>query len=222
MKKHDLSVFKKGREDCYKNVEQYLKDIELLIENDSLEHAFALSVIAEEELAKGYCIDSNIRFDSIYEKGVQEYLSSLIRGSTAHIQKIASQKISEYIEDYLTNKKKDTEQMTPNNVKKLYPKLQEDMRPIIIEKSKEFAQEARELQKRRNGCLYVEIGKPFFHQIEKDQIISRVNKLRKLLQRYYARIERWHKVPNWYKEQVIKYHKEVNLPRYLHGEGINE
>lgn len=39
---------------CLDNVEQYIKDAQLLVENGSYGHAFALTVLGEEELSKAY------------------------------------------------------------------------------------------------------------------------------------------------------------------------
>lgn len=45
-------VLKRAVKLCLENAEQYIKDAELLIKNESYGHAFALTVLAEEEAAK--------------------------------------------------------------------------------------------------------------------------------------------------------------------------
>lgn len=47
-------LLKKAVQSCLNNVEQYLKDARLLIENESYGHAFALTVLGEEELSKAF------------------------------------------------------------------------------------------------------------------------------------------------------------------------
>ena len=47
-------LLKNAVQSCLGNVEQYLKDARMLIENESYGHAFALTVLGEEELSKAY------------------------------------------------------------------------------------------------------------------------------------------------------------------------
>lgn len=53
-------LLKEAVKSCLDNVEQYLKDARMLIENRSYGHAFALTVLGEEELSKAfiYCMCS--------------------------------------------------------------------------------------------------------------------------------------------------------------------
>ena len=47
-------LLKEAVKSCLDNVEQYLKDARMLIENESYGHAFALTVLGEEELSKAF------------------------------------------------------------------------------------------------------------------------------------------------------------------------
>ena len=48
------TLLKKAVQSCLNNAEQYFKDAHLLVENGSYGHAFAFTVLGEEELAKAY------------------------------------------------------------------------------------------------------------------------------------------------------------------------
>lgn len=47
-------LLKEGVQACLDNVEQYIEDAQLLVENGSYGHGFALAVLAEEELSKAW------------------------------------------------------------------------------------------------------------------------------------------------------------------------
>src|SRR5271157_5144760 len=73
---------------CLDNVEQYIADAELLIKNESYGHAFAFTVLGEEELSKAFI------YYGCSEGLFPEYLVERVgRGYKSHIQKQAMAEI---------------------------------------------------------------------------------------------------------------------------------
>lgn len=77
-------------EECMKNVDQYIKDIDLLMENGSHGHAFSMAVIAGEEVAKaiGYILAWAMGDVKQAEERSEKWINTL---HTNHEAKIAIQ-----------------------------------------------------------------------------------------------------------------------------------
>ena len=62
---------------CVDNAEQFIKDAEILIENSSYGHAFALSVLAEEEIAKAWiyhiCAEGVIGVEGTWKRDIRDH-----------------------------------------------------------------------------------------------------------------------------------------------------
>jgi AbiV family abortive infection protein len=75
-------LLKKAVQSCLNNVEQYFKDAHLLVENGSYGHAFAFTVLGEEELSKAYiyneCSEGFLPEDIVKKMG---------KGSRSHMRK---------------------------------------------------------------------------------------------------------------------------------------
>jgi AbiV family abortive infection protein len=75
-------LLKKAVQSCVNNVEQYFKDAHLLLENGSYGHAFAFTVLGEEELSKAYiyneCSEGFLPEDIVAKMG---------KGSRSHMRK---------------------------------------------------------------------------------------------------------------------------------------
>lgn len=147
---------------CWKNAEQYVKDAEVLIKKRSYGHAFALAVLAEEELSKAvmyylcsegiFGIEGGWRRDSLRHVRKQNFAFGI-----AFLYEISL--IVEEAVEYAQRKAK-------RNGREFNQILEKKMAEIIQKEQKLFASNQgdvyehlrhfEELQKKREKAMYVE------------------------------------------------------------------
>lgn len=180
---------------CLDNVEQYIKDAQLLVENGSYGHAFALAVLSEEELSKAYiyhaCSEGLLPEDIVKRVG---------RTRESHIRKQAiagaftlSYKFVEFMQSIV---KSSWEQAGPDLKKRrqiVHEKLKETMDNIRKNKDKlrhrifEFMERVATLEKDKQKGLYVDvdIAQVVLHSpklLKKDQVEKHLGQVKELFE----------------------------------------
>jgi AbiV family abortive infection protein len=144
--------FREAFEHCKWNIEQYIKDIKLLMEKGSYGHAYALSVICQEELEKlwtYYFVSIGAITKESYENKFQTPLSD-------HIYKLKGQLLSrknrQIAEEVFLKLKKERDLLSDDEILKLLEKI-----PRLLLKYYDANFLAENIQFRKEKALYVDV-----------------------------------------------------------------
>jgi len=164
-------LYQEAKIECLKNVDQYIKDIETLIDIESYGHAYALSVLAAEELAKGLSYSWGGPSDL-----KEDILKGITGGRNAHFHKIAHftfvSKLAEL--SYLMKE----EDMSP---------IESFLKVFINEISKSnyvenTTKEIKKINKKKMRGFYVDIEKKKIHsptEFKKEDVMESLSTLKR-------------------------------------------
>lgn len=149
---------------CLDNVEQYIIDAELLIKNESYGHAFALTVLGEEELSKAFIYYGCA--EELFPKCLVERVG---RGRNSHLQKQSMAEILAMtfsILELFQNIAKSTAEESGGDLKKrrvlIKSKLKEAMVDLgnkdkIHDRIRDFVERVATIEKDKEIGLYVDV-----------------------------------------------------------------
>ena len=150
---------------CLDNVEQYIKDAQLLVENGSYGHAFALAVLGEEELSKAFI------YHMCSEGFLPEDIAKRVgRTRDSHVRKQAlagTLTLTYKIVELLQSIVKSSWEQAPKDLKKrreiVHEKLKETVDSMRRNKGKlkqrmfEFFERIATLEEDKESGLYVDV-----------------------------------------------------------------
>lgn len=188
-------LLKKAVQSCLHNVEQYFKDAHLLVENGSYGHAFAFTVLGEEELSKAYiyhmCSEELLPLNLIKKLG-------RFRGSHRRKQTIAAtitftRGITQFFENLIESSKREAEGNRNKSLKMAKKKLQETTEYLNKNKDElgsrmfQFFNKFATLEEDKHKGMYVDVKieegvltSP--HSQEKDTVKKQLSQFRKMLE----------------------------------------
>jgi AbiV family abortive infection protein len=188
-------LLKEAVQACLSNAEQYLKDAEILFENGSYGHSFALTVLGEEELSKAYiyhmCSEELLPLDLIKKLG-------RFRGSHRRKQTIAAtitftRGITQFFENLIESSKREAEGNRNKSLKIAKKKLQETTEYLKKNKDElgsrmlQFFNKFATLEEDKHKGMYVDakieegvLTSP--QSQEKDTVKEELSQFRKMLE----------------------------------------
>lgn len=168
-----MKPYEKARTGCLLNVNQYIRDIEKLLEVGSYGHAYGLAIIAGEELTKAFiyhCVCNRI------VPPTDALLKKLVKGGMAHQRKILFQEFFPLLPDltqWMTSRIKEPlkqvvgEQVS--SVDEVDDRVLEDIvmevcdhhiQPLLpewLKQKRSLLEKPRKVQKMKEDALYVGI-----------------------------------------------------------------
>lgn len=146
---------------CLDNVEQYIKDAQLLVENGSHGHAFALAVLSEEELSKAFiyymCSEELLPNDLV--KRVGRTRGSHMRKQGIALTLILVSKVSEIMQSIVKSSLEQAGENTEKRKQIAYKKLKEIMDNMKKHKDIfDFLEQDPTFQEDKEKGLYVDVN----------------------------------------------------------------
>lgn len=182
--------FRKAAKESFKNADRLVKDAEILLKKKSYAHAFALAVLAEEELAKaamyGNAADGTVGAEGKWREDMNKHhrMKQIIAFGIAFRYELSL--IAEDAADFARKKAKGNAQRFSEMYEKEYREIVEEEKQMFAERYGDLYEHTEVfdgLQQKREKAMYVDVNS------EKREITSPSDFKKSTAKRYISHVE---------------------------------